>query len=34
VKLSVGRLFGLDEIAISGEAEVEAPETLAAMTMR
>ncbi len=32
VKLSVGRYFGFDEVSISGEAEVAAPERQASMT--
>jgi uncharacterized membrane protein len=33
VKLAVGRFFGFDEVSISGEAEVAAPEKHAAVTM-
>jgi uncharacterized membrane protein len=33
VKLSVGRYFGFGEVAISGEAEVAAPERQAALTV-
>jgi uncharacterized membrane protein len=32
VKLAFGRFFGFDEVAISGEAEVAAPEKQAALT--
>jgi uncharacterized membrane protein len=32
VKLAVGRFFGFNEVAISGEHEVEAPETQASLT--
>jgi uncharacterized Zn finger protein len=32
VKLAVGRFFGFDEVTISGEAEVAAPERQAALT--
>jgi uncharacterized membrane protein len=32
VKLAVGRFFGIEEISISGEAEVSAPEKQTAMT--
>jgi uncharacterized membrane protein len=32
VKLAVGRFFGFDEVSISGEAEVSAPETQASLT--
>jgi uncharacterized membrane protein len=32
VKLAFGRFFGIDQIAISGEAEVAAPEKQAALT--
>jgi uncharacterized membrane protein len=32
VKLAVGRFFGFDEVSISGEAEVAAPEKQAALT--
>jgi uncharacterized membrane protein len=32
VKLAVGRFFGFDEVTISGEAEVAAPETQASLT--
>jgi uncharacterized membrane protein len=32
VKLAVGRFFGFDEVTISGEAEVSAPEKQAALT--
>jgi uncharacterized membrane protein len=33
VKLAVGRFFGFDEVSISGEAEVAAPERHAAVTV-
>jgi hypothetical protein len=32
VKLAVGRFFGFDEVSISGETEVSAPERQAALT--